>query len=437
MVATDPAKTLADAVAELVLQAEKRAALEFRRTESDAIATAKARKRREASPAYAASQEAKAAVRAMAAEPASDPAAVSRRRREGQARPLGPSPETKRATILRDHAADTAKPRAKPKRVSKARQAQLDRAATMTRKADAKQKRRTGKVKQAGRSVLHQMRERHKRDMADAAESSAITAEKVFQEHGIRHSFRLFPKLAFLAALMLTYDRNGMLALQTLRECGMPSWRMAMVLQAALYPEGYTPTRDPRGKVPDSPRAMQRRYKYNGRQLGGGAAHAGLWVEGHRDINHPAAVRVICCAVFLWMAKTRRKNNGGWVHGFGRGLFSSMCRCSESAIFEHEDGMPGAMLALRQAGFIDYVQPDSDTVRDIDRGPSGHAYNMFWFPATAEDAAMEACLELVREIMLLRIGRVPLCEYWQQGERATPPKPPPPDPPFTNEQIPF
>ena len=420
MVATDPAKTLAGAIAELVAQADKLAAIEFRRAESEAIATAKAQKRYHASPEYAASQAAGAAVRggdpAAAAEPA-------------------PSPETKRAIILRDHKAAT--PPAKPKRVSKARQAQLDRAATSTRRADAKQKRRTSKNKQAGRSVLSQMRERHKRDVADAAESSAITAEKVFQEHGIRHHFRLFPKLAFFAGLMLTYDRNGMLALQTLRECGMPSWRMAMVLQAAMYPEGYTPTRDPRGKVVDSPRAMQRRYQYDGRQLGGGAAHAGLWVDGHRDINHPAAVRVICCAVFLWMAKTRRAGSGGWVHGFGRGLFASMCRCDDSAIFGHEDGMPGAMLALRAAGFVDYIQPDSDTVRDIDRGPSGHAYNMFWFPPTAEDAAMEACLVLVREIMALRIGRVPLAEHWQQGERAIPPKPPPPDCPFAVGDIPF
>ena len=296
---------------------------------------------------------------------------------------------------------------------------------------------RAARAKQAARErkkLGAAFQRRHLRDRQREAESAAVLTEKVFQSHGIRHHYRPLPKVAWFAGYMAGLDRNGTLALQTLRESNMPEALMARVLKAAYEPHGYTPKRN----VCVGARAQQRRYVFDGRVLSGGKAAALQWErDGERAESHPGAIRVMQVAVFLWLAKTRSRR-GGYsfkVRGFGRGLFTAMCRCGKDSVFGHSDGVPGAMRALAQAGFIEYGQPPAQKVSELDRGPTGHAYHHYWFRSTPERQQLEALHARIAELQRMPL----LVRLWeeQQGPRARivrarpPPKPPnPQDIPF-------
>jgi hypothetical protein len=231
-----------------------------------------------------------------------------------------------------------------------------------------------------------------------------------------------------------------MLALQTLAQINMPRARMTQVLQAAYRPAGYTPRRDVfRGK-----RAEQQRRTYDGRPFGkrplsdGGTVDRPGWSEGARDINHPAAIRVLCCAIFLWLSKgrTRRRGYSYVVRGFGRGVFSSVCQCSKDAVTGQTEGMPGALRALALSGFLQYDQPPAQAVTKLDRGPSGHAYNVYWLGATPEEAAVQSLHERI-----LGLSKLPVLERLlgdpSQLDAARIQGPPATAPPFSDVDIPY
>lgn len=305
------------------------------------------------------------------------------------------------------------------------------------------------KAKQAQRHMgkLGSLYERrHTRHQKREAEQAEAMAEKALRDHGIRHHYRALPKVAFFGAYMAGLDRNGRMAVEALLSCNMPRARVQQVLKAAFEPGGYTPRRDVcRGR-----RADQSRYAFDGRSLGvrrlrkrDATVDRPGWQDGQRDTSHPGAIRVIQCAVFLWLSKSRTARPGFSyrVRGFGRGVFASICRCGKDAITGHTDGLPGALRALHQAGFIQYGQPPSGRVASLDRGPSGHAYNVYWMRSTPEELQLQAYHERIAEL-----GRMPVLQRLLQDPELIalrlqgPPGTAPPDrlgKPFLESEIPF
>lgn len=261
-------------------------------------------------------------------------------------------------------------------------------------------RRRTKRPQREDRKLRRVFRDRHKRDLTREEEQAKAAAEKALETHGIRHHYRRLPKLAFFVGYMAGLDHNGALALAMLAAINMPAARKEQVLKAAFEPQAYQPRRN----VCTKGRAGQTPFELGDRQLGGSAK---LWEDGKRAEHHPGAVRVIQCACFLWLCRSRTSRRGymGRVRGFGRGVFASMCRCGISAIADHENGMPGALVALKEAGFVQYGQPPAEVVGELDKGPSGHAYLMFWFPSTVAERA----LELVHQRMA-ELGKLPYVE---------------------------
>lgn len=247
-------------------------------------------------------------------------------------------------------------------------------------------------------------------------EAAAQLAEKALQRHGIRHHYRPLPKLAWFVGYMAGVSLDRSIALRVLDQINMPDERKAQVIAAAYSPEGYTPRRD----VCTGKRDAQHRYTFDGRTLSGKQ-----WADGERDEGHPGAIRVLQCAAFLWLAKgrTSRRGYSYKVRGFGRGVFETMCRCSTDAITGHTRGMPGALRALAQSGFIEYGQPPSEKVGPLDRGPTGHAYLVFWFRRDAATFALDTM-----HARTARLARLPLlAKLLEEPALIEPMARPPPD----------
>lgn len=266
--------------------------------------------------------------------------------------------------------------------------------------------------KRATKRLGQLLQAKRKREGVEAEQAARLSA-RVLEQHGIRHHFRPVCSVAWFAAYLAGLDKNGTLALQILHSLNIPRERLERVLEAAYHPEGYTPYRD----VCTGERADQERFRHDGSEL------------AERDEDHPGAVRVIQCFIFLWLAKTttRRKGYSHTVRGFGRGLFEQMTRSGKDAITGHFDGVPGALVALKQAGAIQYGQPPATVVADVDRGPSGHAYNMFWFAKLPEERALDELHEAVREAaqlpLIVRLVETPDAVW----ELLEPRRPKPPD----------
>ncbi len=299
------------------------------------------------------------------------------------------------------------------------------------RKAEhAKRKRADGahraETKQARRThgkIHDRLRERFSRQEREL-EQAELLAVEALREHGIRHHFRPIVHLAFFSAYLAALDDRGLLALQVMREINVPRARAEAVCRAAFNPEPYKPRRDiRRGK-----RAGQALYPGRAADFGN-AARCTRWLDGQRMENHPGAIRVFACFIFLWLSKssTRRPGYSYAVRGMGRGIFQSICRSGHDSITGHADGMPGALLALKLAGAIEYNQLPEEKAREYDIrdvGPSGHAYNIYWLKASAAQKALdefhERVAELARLPALARLLEEPAL-LAEQLERARPP----------------
>lgn len=290
---------------------------------------------------------------------------------------------------------------------------------------EAKTHHRDGKRAARELRDLEPLLRRRKHDNPREEKAAAELAEKALQDHGIRHHYRPLPKLAWFTAYLAGVSLDRSVALRVLNQINMPAGRMAEVIEAAYSPRGYTPRRN----VCTGGRASQQPYQFDGRTLGGK-----LWADGERAEDHPGAIRVLQCAVFLWLAKgrTSRRGYSYKVRGFGLGVFASMCRCSPEAISGHTRGMPGALRALAQSGFIEYGQPPSEKVSAFDRGPSGHAYNVFWFRRGPAELALDAM-----HARTARLACLPLVERLLLDPTLIEPMARPPPPVIDTAQIPF
>ena len=247
-------------------------------------------------------------------------------------------------------------------------------------------------------------------------------ADAALADSGIRHHYRPLPKVAWWGGYMAGCDRNGAMALQALQTVNMPKWRQDQVLEAAYRPLAYQPRRN----VCTGERKGQTRYELeDGREL------------PERGEAHPGAIRVIQCAIFLWLAKvsTRRRGYNHRVHGFGRGVFCSMTGAGKDAIIGHTKGVPGALVALKRAGFVEYSQPPAEKVREADRGPSGHAYNVYWFRQSRAELELQTAHQVLVEVAKLPPLERMVADPAELTRRLLEQRGPPPDIP--EDQIPF
>lgn len=110
-----------------------------------------------------------------------------------------------------------------------------------------------------------------------------------------------------------------------------------------------------------------------------------------RSWSHPTALKTILAALLMWELGevTRRRGFCKVVRGFGRGVFGAFLQdwatghhASVASLYGASREVPAPMLALKQAGFVYYHQPPAHVVTASDRGPSGHAYNVYWVHST-------------------------------------------------------
>lgn len=189
------------------------------------------------------------------------------------------------------------------------------------------------------------------------------------------------------------------------------------VIRAALRPTPYKGKRKKRGRELREPHQ---------KTLDGNRLH---WERpGRRRWTHPAAIRTIAIGCMLWRLSTRTKHKGfsRVVRGVPRGMVAALLqdpntgvRPSVGALFGNLKGVPGIMRALEQAGFFQSNQPPGSEVSARDRGPSGYAFNVYWFPPFAPPRGEEPPFEEDEEIGRLAGAGLTLPEAMGQA-------PPPP-----------
>jgi hypothetical protein len=176
----------------------------------------------------------------------------------------------------------------------------------------------------------------------------------------------------------------------------LPRHKARQLMQAALHPDPYQGKRQQRGRTL---RTTERE------KLDGNRRH---WSDtGTRRWTHPAAIRTIAvaCALFRLSGRTRRKGYARVTRGIPRPLVCSFAQDSDTGVrpctntlFGNLRGVPGAVRALERVGFFEVDQPPGSKVSARDRGPSGYAFNVYWFkpyvltpepPPLSEDDELE------------------------------------------------
>lgn len=154
------------------------------------------------------------------------------------------------------------------------------------------------------------------------------------------------------------------------------------IRRAALEPEPYAPMRQRKGRTLRQPR-LGPLYPRGRRR----AKHE--WeAPGLRRWTHRVAIRTVAIGVgaFHQAQGTRRDGFRRVVRGLPRGLICSIAqhpyslvRPSKGTLFGNHDSVPGDVRALEQAGVFQVRQPPGAKVEPRDKGPSGFAFNNYWF----------------------------------------------------------
>lgn len=173
------------------------------------------------------------------------------------------------------------------------------------------------------------------------------------------------------------------------------------VIKACLCPDPYEGTRKREGRE---------LRKCDRETLKGSKKH---WEhDGRRRWSHPAAIRTanLFVALYRMRRRTGRRGFTSVVRGIPRRMFAALAadgltgvRPGLSALYGNMNGTPGAMRALAQAGAISIQQPPGRKVEACDRGPSGFAFNTYWFYSKAfEPPAAEPPEDAAAEVARLR-----------------------------------
>ena len=180
-------------------------------------------------------------------------------------------------------------------------------------------------------------------------------------------------------------DPTGHMA--RIKLAALPPQEARKIISAALNPKPYTGRRKRQG------RELRKAKKVH---LHGREAN---WERpGRRRWSHPAAIRTAALGLALYHLRGRTSRRG-FVHvvrGIPRKMF---CRLAAeglagtspglSALFGNMDGVPGAMRALETAGLVKIQQPPGVKVAASDRGPSGFAFNTYWFYGSRDPSGDE------------------------------------------------
>jgi hypothetical protein len=134
---------------------------------------------------------------------------------------------------------------------------------------------------------------------------------------------------------------------------------------------------------------------------------------GRRSLRHPASLRSVGIGVLLWAqsASTKRRGFSRVVRGLSRPLICKLLAEPEhgfgpsvGAVYGTAgSGMPGAVPLLKARGVLSVDQPPGDKVSACDRGPSGHAFNVYWFYAAKSWPEPEPGLE--QDLLALHIAQ--------------------------------
>lgn len=215
------------------------------------------------------------------------------------------------------------------------------------------------------------------------------------------------PAFVWRRAQLIQADPSGYAARVFLAT--LPPAVARRIWSVALEPAPYAPSRE---------REDRELFKPSGAPLKG---HPARWERpGRRYVIHPAAIRTIAAGCVLWHlgVPTRHKGFGRVVRGFPRRMIAALLqdpasghRPAITTLYGHRRGVPGAVRALE--GKLFYVnQPPGDKVRPCDRGPSGHAFNVYWIypwllregsaPSKREQLAAEQAEGILRELDLTK-----------------------------------
>jgi len=208
------------------------------------------------------------------------------------------------------------------------------------------------------------------------------------------------PPLVWGTVQAIMADPTGHTA--RIKLASLPSAPARKIIRAALRPDPYQARREREG------RELRKSEKS---QLGGPRR---WWQSpGVRRWTHPAAIRTAALGIALWHMRKRsaRRGFGSVVRGIPRGMLCAMAadgltgvRPSISALFGNMDEVPGAVRALAEAGLLQIQQPPGAKVKSCDRGPSGYAFNTYWFyaqgSAEGDESDEETEVGVLRETSL-------------------------------------
>ena len=192
----------------------------------------------------------------------------------------------------------------------------------------------------------------------------------------------------------------------------LPPIEARRIMRAALMPRPYQPKRQREG------RTLRKVTKLH---LHGPAK---WWVRpGLRRWCHPMAIRTIALGVGLWHLRRRTSRRGfsSVVRGMPRRMMCAIAtdalsgeRPCINTLYGNLAEVPGAVRALEAAGALQCRQPPGAKVSACDRGPSGYAFNVYWWfrpgrearePLDDEEAEVSAMRESLRTD--LGLGRAP------------------------------
>lgn len=215
------------------------------------------------------------------------------------------------------------------------------------------------------------------------------------------------PPHVWRAGQLIMADPSGRCARVAL--AALPPAIARRARKGALSPEPYHPKREREGRQLKTPTHDK---------LHGSPRY---WKEpGVRRWDHPAAIRTICAVVVLFKLARRTRSRSGFkrvVRGIPRKMlcklladpFSGAAPCINT-LFGNKDDTPGDVVALAQAKVFHINQPPGSKVEPCDKGPSGFAFNNYWFypwlpkmgpPTTPED---EELAELAASGLRLELG---------------------------------
>lgn len=251
--------------------------------------------------------------------------------------------------------------------------------------ASAKESKR--KAAEAAEAELRKPRKSRKRRKADAFAERGARLRKRMEKHLQKYALRLrqagqadanpvgVPIQVHALTQAIMADPTGHTA--RIKLASLPRDIARKIIGAALSPKPY------RGKRTRIDRELREVTKLH---LHGPPR---FWQRpGKRRWTHPMAIRTAALGIALHHMRHRTKRRG-FVHvvrGIPRKMFCALAADGlsgtppgMSALFGNMDEVPGAMRALAAAGLMLIQQPPGAKVQACDRGPSGFAFNTYWF----------------------------------------------------------